>query len=819
MIDKLWQDGRYALRSFKQKPAFAAIIILTLALGIGANTAIFSLIYGILLRPFPYRDAERIVRVESVDTKTTGNIQGGSQLDLRDWQQHARGFEAFGLYITFPSILNTGSGAAQSVTLTFASQQVFPLLGVNPVLGRSFQPEEDQSGGDVLKAVLSYGLWQASFGGAKEVLGKTVQLRGAPYTIVGVMPPGFRFPERSDIWVPLQARYAGYKAEFWKARDFRAHTAIARLQDGVSLEQAQAEIGALGAQLAREFPNTNEGIRLQLKPLRDAEVGNMRPYLLLLGGAVGLVLLICCVNVANLLLARGAARERELAIRAALGSSRWRSVQMLLVESLLLALTGGGLGMALAWPGLQGLLKLIPVELPFWMKIELNWPVLLFSLLVTMATGVLFGLVPALQLSRVNLQNALKDSAKGAAGGASSLRFRNGLIVAEVAFSLLLLVGAGLMLQSFMRLQQVNTGIKAERLITVYLSRFLPNSTPQEQVAAYSDQFRRVMDAFAKLPGVVSVGGGYDIPHYNKPEQRETQEIAIIGQSEREQHHNAPAIGVDVTPGYFQALGVPLLEGRDFNEADTLDKPRVVIVSQYTANTLWPGRQAIGQQIRWGKSSDSNPYCTVIGIVGNTKWSAAEREPGFELFYSYRQWPPPALHVLVRTQTNPEQLLPLLRRTVHEINPAIAINLIKPVSTIVSEANWQRRLWGVLFALFASIALLLAAVGLYGVMSYLVSQRTREIGLRMALGARGIDVWRLVVGQGLKVVALGVAVGLSAALTLARVMASLLFGITATDPLTFAGVALLMVIVAVLACFVPARRAANVDPMIALRAE
>lgn len=817
-MDAIWQDARFSVRSLWKRPGFTGIVILTLALGIGANTAIFSLIYGILLRPFPYRDADRIVRVESVDTKTTGNVQGGSQLDLGDWQRHTKGFESFGLYLTYPSILNTGSGASQSVTLTFTSQQVFPLLGVLPILGRGFEPEEDQIGGDVLKAVLSYGLWQSSFGGARDAMGRTIQLRGATYTIIGVMPPGFRFPERSDIWVPLQARYAGYKADFWKARDFRVHTALARLRDGVSLEQGRAEIGALGAQLAKEFPKTNEGVQLRLTPLREAEVGNIRPYLFLLGGAVGLVLLICCVNVANLILARGATREREIAIRAALGSSRGRIARLLLIESLLLALAGGLLGVALAWPGLQALLSLIPVELPFWMKIELNRQVLWFGLAVTMATGLLFGLVPAFQLSRVDLQHALKDSAKGASGGAGSLRLRNGLIVVEVAFSLLLLVGAGLMMQSFVRLQQVDTGIDADRLITVYLSRFLPNGTPQEQVVAYSDQFRRVMDAVAKLPGVTSVGGGYDIPHYNKPEQREKQEIAILGQSEGERNHNAPAIGVDIAPGYFQTLGIPLLAGRDFTEADTLDKAPVVIVSRHTAQTLWPGREAIGQQVRWGKGAD-NPFATVIGVVGNTKWSTAETEPGFELYYPYRQWPVPAMHVVVRTQTDPAQLAPLLRRTVHEVNPDIAINLIKPIDEIVSDSQWMRRLWGVLFALFAAIALLLAAVGLYGVMSYLVSQRTREIGLRMALGAQSLDVWRMILGQGLKVVSIGVAVGIVAALALSRVMASLLFGIAATDPLTYLGVALLLVVVASLACLLPARRAARVDPMIALRGE
>jgi putative ABC transport system permease protein len=797
-METFWQDLRYAARVLTKKPGFTTVVVLTLALGIGANTAIFSLIYGILLRPFPYREPGRLVRIQTVRTET-GNAQGASVLDLDDWRRQADVMGEIGIHITYDTTLSH-DGPAQSVQLTFISPQVFTLLGVSPVIGRTFTPDEDRIGGDVNKAVLSYDLWQTTFGSDRDVVGRVIRLRGDSYTVVGVMPPGFRYPEKCDVWVPIQARYASYRNEFWKARDYRVHSVIARLKEDVTLAAAQAGMNAIASRLELDFPTTNQGVQLRLVPLRNTEVGNIRPYLLLLGGAVMLVLLICCVNVANLMLARSAAREREMAIRVALGSGRWRIARQLLTESLLLGLLGGVAGLLLAWFGLAALLRLIPVTLPFWMKIEVDAPVLIFNLVVAVVTGVVFGLVPAWQMSRTDLSLALKEGAKGTAG--AGRRLRDGLVVAEFALSLVLLIGAGLMMQSFVRLLNADAG-----------------ATEEEMVKAYSDNFYRVKERLATIPGVVEVGGSYDIPYYNQPEERPKELIAIRGQSEREQQQNAPVMGVDVMPDYFKAMGIPLLAGRDFNESDDLKARRVVIVSQHTAETLWPGREPLGQQMRFGKDAPYNPWCTVIGVVADTRWQMAEKDKGFEAYFSYRQFMPPRMHMVMRVEVEPESLIPAVRVAVHETNPDIAITQIKSMNRIVSEALWQRRLWGVLFAVFAGIALALAAVGIYGVMSYLVNQRTREIGIRMALGAPPQNVSAQVVKDGMKLAFVGLGIGYAVALALTRVIATLLFGVNAADPITFIAVSGLLLAVALVACYFPARRAARVDPIVALRCE
>jgi putative ABC transport system permease protein len=521
-----------------------------------------------------------------------------------------------------------------------------------------------------------------------------IRLRGAAYTVIGVMPPGFRFPERSDIWVPLQARYAGYQAEFWKSRDFRPHTAVVRLKPGVTLAQAQSEMNTLAAQLEREFPATNQGMHLRLTPLRDAEVGNVRPYLWLLLGAVVMVLLIVCVNVANLLLARGAARERELAIRAALGAGRGRLRRQLLLESLLLALAGGGLGLLLARPALALLLRLIPVELPFWMQIEIDVAALLFNFLVAALTGLVFGLIPAWQVSHADLNLALKQSAKASGGSMTSHRLRKGLVVAEIAISLPLLVGAGLMMQSFVHLQRADLGVQTDNLLTVYLSRFVTNASPEELQKAYTDTWTRVMDRLTRVPGVVKVGASYGIPYKDRPEQREKRQVSTVGQSQEEQRQNAPVMTGMVDSSFFDTVGIPFVAGRNFNDSDTLKSEPVVIVSRHTAETLWPGREPIGQMLLVRDAYVGNLWRRVIGVVGDTKWHAAETGKGFELYASHRQYPIPAVHMLLRTANDPAALIPEVRRAIHEVNPDIAISEIQPMDEVITNALWQRRLWG-----------------------------------------------------------------------------------------------------------------------------
>jgi len=815
-METLWQDIRYAIRSLWKKPGFTLVVTLTLALGIGANTAIFSLIYGILLRPFPYREPDRLVKIESVYTKTTGVVRGCSLLDIEDWRRMNRSLVDLGAHTTSDADVR-GDGPSEPVRLTQLNDGALNSLGVSPIIGRLFLLGEDRKGGDVFKAVISHRLWRQRFGGAPDIAGRSLQTTLNTYTIVGVMPPGFQFPENTDVWTPMESWYAmsSYGAYQNRTRASRWYQTIARIKPGVTLAQAEADLNNLAVALERQFPKENEGVRVRLTPLRDAEVGNIRPYLLMLLAAVGFVLLICCANVASLLLARAAAERREFAVRAALGASRGRIIRELFTRSLLLALLGAVCGVALAYAGVKALLSLIPVQLPFWMRIEVDPPVLLFSLAVAALTSLLFGLAPALMAARVNLNDALRDGVKGSSGGA---KIRSGLVVAQVALCLLLLVGAGLLIQTFLRLQRLDTGFNPDNVLVARATNF-HTGTRAERATAMALHHERVLSELRALPGVASAGVTNTLPYGHVQNERSKSELVIKGQASEELKHQVALAGADVSAGYLETMQVPLLGGRLFDARDTKDSPMVIIISERAAQTLFPDRDPIGQEILWGPLSAENPYSKVIGVVGAIRHQAGEDEKNLEIYYTYTQWPVTNVYYVIRAQGDPTPLLQTVRRKISQADPKTAIVFVKTMEQLIGETLWQRRLWGVMFAVFAALALLLAAVGIYGLLAYSVSQRTREIGVRMALGAQRGNVLRMVLAQGLKLVSVGMFIGLVSALALSRFIGSLLYGVQASDPLTYACVALLLTLVALIACFIPARRAANTDPMIALRAE
>jgi len=806
-----------AVRALLARPAFSALVILTVALGVGANTTIFSLVYGILLRPFPYPDPDRLFRIETRLSKTTGATRGASVYDLADWREQNRAFTDLAGYISFDNNLEAPNGA-QAVAMTMATPALFSVLETRPFLGRTFTEEENRAGGDVFKAVLSYALWQETFGGDLQILGRTIRLRGASYAIVGVMPPHFQYPDRTEIWVPLQARYAGYLDDWWKQRNTRIHAVLGRLKPGIGIEQARADLQSVADRLAAQFPTTNEGIQIRLTSLREMESGMLRPYVLLLGGAVLMMLLVCCVNIANLLLARSVSREREMAVRAALGAGRWRIVKQLIAEGIVFGLAGGLLGAGFAFLGVLALLALIPVPLPPWMHIQVDLAALLFNFSLALVSAVLFSLAPARQLSKIDVNRALKEGTRGSSAGRSG-SLRDGLVISEIALSLVLLAGAGAMMRSFLYLRNTDAGIDRRHLLAVRVGRFLTGMTNDRLALAFAADYRRMLERAAELPGVIAVSGGDDFPYESHAEERGKGEIYVLGQDERQRRENGAVQGTAIAPGYFRVLGIPLLAGRDFTEADGPMTLRVAIVSRHMANTLFPGREPIGQKISWGKPGPNTPWTTVVGVVGDTKWHATERQKGFEIYYSYKQVAALPFNILIRTAAEPSSLEPAVRRMIREVNPQMAIQQVRTMDMVVTQALWERRLWGVLFLIFAVLALALASVGLYGVMSYLVSQRTREIGIRMALGSSQSNVLGLVAGHGLALVAAGIAIGFSGAFALTRSIRGLIFGIAPNDPLTFGAVALVLAMVALIACGVPAWRAARIDPILALRQE
>ncbi|HYL61307.1 MAG TPA: ABC transporter permease [Candidatus Methylomirabilis sp.] len=806
---QLLNDIRYAFRLLLKSPGFTLIAVLTLALGIGANTAIFSVVNAVLLRPLPFRDPSRLVLVIEKSKYPTITVSYENYLDWRD-QSHA--FESMeAIYGTNMTL--TGKGEPERLVARRVTAGFFPLLGVSPKIGRNFTPEEDRPGGTPV-AILSYGLWQRNFGGANDVLGKAVTLDSQPYTVIGVLPPGFRFFQDADVFLAFHP---------WAKTlpdDRNWHPGIlpvARLKSGTTIEQARAEMITISKRLEQEYPIYNTGCSSDVILAHDQLVQSSRPALLLLLGAVSFVLLIACVNVANLLLARAAARGREVAIRTAMGAGRSRLVRQLLTESVILSLAGAGLGLLFAWASLGPLLKISASSLPPGATVGLDAGVLAFTAGVAILTGLLFGIFPALRSVKLDLRETLNESSRGSTAGPGHHLLGNTLVSLEIALALLLLVGAGLLLRSFARLQDVPPGFQADHLFVADIPVSQAAYPKPEQRYEFYD---RLVEGARKLPGVRAAGaatflpvsGGGSVIHFN-----------IQGRPPKSASDFITAGYRAVTPGYFETLGVPLLKGRLFTDADRENAPAVCLINATLAKIFFPDIDPLGQHMQLGATPIKEiPFMEIVGVIGDVR-PGLGIDPQAEMYLPYRQadgiLPVFQLSVVMRTAGDPLAETSSLRAALSQIDPNQPLVRVRTMEENMATTVSQPRFRAWLIGIFALLALLLSAVGVYGVMSYTVTQRTSEIGVRVTLGAQPQDVFRIIVGEGVRLALLGVGVGLVAALALTRLLRTFLFGISAYDPLTFVGVSLLLTLVALAACFFPARRATQVDPLVALRYE
>lgn len=805
----LGQDLRYGLRMLARAPGFTAVALLALVLGIGANSAIFSVVNSVLLRRLPFRQPEALMMVWEDATHLGFPENTPSAANFRDWREQNTVFDGL-VAFAFRSFNLTG-GAAEPERLDGRriSAGTFALLGVTPLLGRNFLPEEDRPGANVV--LLSHGLWQRRFGADPHIVGRAITLDGESRTVVGVMPRLVELPNlegwTDQLWVPL-----AFTPEEADNRGNHYLWVLGRLKPGVTRAQAQAEMTTVMARLEKQYPAENTRMGIKVRPLHDQLVGDIRPALLVLLGAVGFVLLIACANVANLLLARAAGRQREMAVRLALGAVRSRLTRQFLTESLLLAALGGAGGLVLAWSGLALLKHLIPAAVAQAEHIALDGRVVLFTAGLSLATGLLFGLFPALQASSGNLSETLKEGGRDGSSGRRGQRLRSLLVVAEVAISFLLLIGAGLLIASFVHLLKLDPGYRTDHLLTLKLTLGPTKYPDREQRVAF---FREVTRRVRALPGVVSVAAASNLPltYYG-----DSMPIGVEGRADPPPDQMPDVIFRVVSPGYFETMGIRLVQGRDVHDSDTADKPRVAVISEKMAQHFWPGENPLGKRFKPGSVTSDSPWREVVGVVRDVRQNDFLAAPKMQMYFSHEQVVSLASNALVvRTSMDPLSLGTAIRNTVWSIDREQPVSDLRTMEELVASAVARQRFSALLLGVFAGVALILAAVGIYGVMSYTVSQRTREIGLRMALGAQRGDVLRMTVQQGLRLVALGLALGLVAAFALTRVMASLLHGVSATDPLTFGGIALLLLLVAALASYLPALRASRVDPMEALR--
>ncbi|HYO99512.1 MAG TPA: ABC transporter permease [Pyrinomonadaceae bacterium] len=813
-LESFWQDIRYGVRMLLRKPGFTFVAVLTLALGIGANTAIFSMVNAVLLRPLPFREPERIMTLWENNLKDGIERDDVSPANFLDWRERSSSVFEEMAFANPNSLDYLGGGEPETWQAALVSEGFFRILGASALYGRTFLPEEYHAGRNSV-VVLSYGLWQRRFGGDPAIINQKLVLDNQPMTVVGVMPPEFKlnlFEREKVLWAPQVL-----SEDLRQQRRATYLKVLARLKPAVSPEQARAEMDGIALRLAAEYPQTNAGVGVTTLPLNEQMTGQVRPALLVLLGAVMLVLLIACANVANLLLARGSERERELAVRAALGAARSRLVRQLLTESLLLALLGCASGLLLsAW--VSGLVvKLSPDNIPRIEQAGLDQATLIFVSGISFLTALVFGVVPALRFSKPDLNHCLKETGRVDGGGRSRHRLRSTLVVAEIALALVLLIGAGLLLRSFVSLLRVDPGFAADKVVALQVFIWDRYATP-EQRAAYAEQ---ALEKLKTVPGVETAGITTALPFLESSADTSVP-FTIEGRP-------APAAGAEptvfysvATADYFAAVGVPLLRGRLFNQHDRMDTPAVVLINETMRRRYWPDEDPTGKKInvRGGQRGQRGPSVfEIVGVVGDVRHQRLDEESRAEFFRPHAQSPNGSIIFAVRTAVDPAALIPTLKARLWEVNRTQPIYAVATGEALISDSLKARRFSLLLLGSFAVLALVLAVIGIYGVMSFATRQRTHEIGIRMALGATPRHVLRLVIGQGMWLALVGIALGLVAAFALTRVMSSLLYGVSATDPLTYASLSLVLGGVALAACYLPARRATRVDPLVALRYE
>src|SRR6185503_12861770 len=820
MASTLWQDIRYGARMLLKNPGVTTIVILALALGIGANTAIFSVVNAVLLRPLPYYESDRLVFLN--EKSPVLDDMSISYPNFLDWRDHNQSFEKIGVY-NRASYNLTGVGEAERIVTGQVSADLFSVLRVNALHGRVFTNDEDKPGAAPV-VVLSYPLWQRRFGGQTSILNQPITLNNKSYTVIGIMPESYFYPSRVEMWVP-----AGQLSDqpSWQSRgNHPGLYGVARLKPGVTFEQADADMNNVAANLEKQYPDSNTATRVRMRPLMEIFVSDVRRALWVIFGAVGFVLFIACANIANLLLARATSRKKEMAIRTAVGASRWRIARQLLTESIVLSLIGGGIGLVLARWGVDLILYVSPDAIPRSREIGLDWTVLAFTIGVSFLTGILFGLIPAIQAGEVDVHETLKETGRGSSG---RQWLRSSLVVVEVATTLVLLIGAGLMIRSFYLLQKVNPGFSDEHLTSFSVSLPQKKYATEEQQAAF---YNRLLENIRALPGVESAAAASGLPLGNNGWQTS---FMIDGRPVPPRDQVPLMEACLVTPDYFKAMNIPVLRGRVFTDRD--DRSHIagrdlsklnenqraiagmnsIVIDEDFAKRYWPNEDAVGKYVRLGTENDA-PKLEVLGVVGRVKMeSLNQNSDRVQGYFPFNQTPDTGMTVIVKGASDPNQLIASVRGAIREVDPDQPIYSVRTMNEIRAESVAGERLNLTLLSLFAGIALVLAIVGIYGVMSYSVTQRTHEIGIRMAIGARPRDVLKMVLGHGMKLALIGVAIGLVGAFLLTRLMATMLFDVEPTDATTFAGISIILITVALVACYLPGRRATKVEPTISLR--